>query len=211
MYTWIYYYTAHLIILSLLAATKLWPRLCLLHVCNWFCSQDPGGVSGQGEPPQGKERPPPLAGRTPPGRENPSPGIGRTPRAIDPPGISRLPRLNSRHPPRSRHPPPREADCSIRSMSGRYASYWNAFLFYNKITTFAEMLSLIFSLLYGETDRRGPWYVELGRRKANLFELKTMLLASDSFVFALGIWQQYMSEIYSNIDMGFMAILYLFK
>ena len=25
---------------------------------------------------------------------------------------------------------PREADCSIRSTSGRYASYWNAFLFY---------------------------------------------------------------------------------
>ena len=24
--------------------------------------------------------------------------------------------------------PPREADCGIRSMSGRYASYWNAFL-----------------------------------------------------------------------------------
>ena len=42
-------------------------------------------------------------------------------------------------PPRSRHPlweqtptrsrPPQEADCSIRSTSGRYASYWNAFLF----------------------------------------------------------------------------------
>ena len=30
-------------------------------------------------------------------------------------------------PPRSR-PSPREADCSIRSTSGRYASYWNAFL-----------------------------------------------------------------------------------
>ena len=37
----------------------------------------------------------------------------------------------SRHPPppRSRHPPP-EADSSIRSTSGRYASYWNAFLFW---------------------------------------------------------------------------------
>ena len=35
-------------------------------------------------------------------------------------------------PPRSAHPPeapPREADSGIRSMSGRYASYWNAFLF----------------------------------------------------------------------------------
>ena len=40
----------------------------------------------------------------------------------------------SRHPPASRHPspeqtPPWEADSSIRSTSGQYASYWNAFLF----------------------------------------------------------------------------------
>ena len=48
----------------------------------------------------------------------------------------------SRHPPKSRHPPPRDryppkeksrhpppdSDSSIRSMSGQYASYWNAFL-----------------------------------------------------------------------------------
>ena len=32
-------------------------------------------------------------------------------------------------PPRSPPPSPREADCSIRLTSGRYASYWNAFLF----------------------------------------------------------------------------------
>ena len=33
-------------------------------------------------------------------------------------------------PPQTRHthPPPREADSSVRSTSGRYASYWNAFL-----------------------------------------------------------------------------------
>ena len=42
------------------------------------------------------------------------------------------PRPGSR-PPQSRHlpgaaTPPREADSGIRSMSGRYASYWNAFL-----------------------------------------------------------------------------------
>ena len=34
-------------------------------------------------------------------------------------------------PPRSIHTPP-EADSGIRSMSGRYASYWNAFLLINK-------------------------------------------------------------------------------
>ena len=37
------------------------------------------------------------------------------------------------HPPRADPSPreqnPREADSGIRSMSGRYASYWNAFLF----------------------------------------------------------------------------------
>ena len=41
-------------------------------------------------------------------------------------------------PPGSRHPPgadtPQEADTSIRSMSGWYASYWNAFLFLSKMT-----------------------------------------------------------------------------
>ena len=35
----------------------------------------------------------------------------------------------STHPPDQTPPPPREADLSIRSTSGRYASYWNAFLF----------------------------------------------------------------------------------
>ena len=36
------------------------------------------------------------------------------------------------HPPRTRHPP-READSSIPSTSGRYASYWNAFLLYESL------------------------------------------------------------------------------
>ena len=56
------------------------------------------------------------------------------------------PHPRSRHPPEQTPPeqtppgadppsspeqtPPREADSSIRSTSGRYASYWNAFLFY---------------------------------------------------------------------------------
>ena len=52
-----------------------------------------------------------------------------------PPGPDTPPR--SRHPPWEQTPPPpradtprppREADSSIRSTSGRYASYWNAFL-----------------------------------------------------------------------------------
>ena len=58
--------------------------------------------------------------QTPPGAD--------TPRDQTPPG--------SRPPPGSRHPLPREqtpppgADSGIRSTSGRYASYWNAFLFH---------------------------------------------------------------------------------
>ena len=48
------------------------------------------------------------------------------------------------YPPQTRHPPPpeqrppdqadppQEADCSIRLTSGRYASYWNAFLLFEE-------------------------------------------------------------------------------
>ena len=52
----------------------------------------------------------------------------------------------TRHPPGSRHPPdqtppprsrpPWEADSGIRSTSGQYASYWNAFLFALAFTRF---------------------------------------------------------------------------
>ena len=66
---------------------------------------------------------------------------GLPPRPDTPPGSRQPPRLDS--PPGSRTPwdqappqdqappwtrPPLEADCSIRLMSRRYASYWNAFL-----------------------------------------------------------------------------------
>ena len=50
--------------------------------------------------------------------------------------------LQEQTPPRSRSPhpgadtPPREADCSIRLTSGRYASYWNAFLCIDNFTLF---------------------------------------------------------------------------
>ena len=89
------------------AATKLWPRLCF-YTCVWFCSR--GGLRA-GRPPR--------AGRTPPWQ-------GETPRqgTPPPPGWENPPEQT---PPGTR--PPREADSSIRSTSGRYASYWNAFLF----------------------------------------------------------------------------------
>ena len=69
--------------------------------------------------------------RPPQTRQDP-PGPGRPlPDQADPPRPGRHPPGPGRHSPRpGRHPPP-EADSSIRSMSSRYASYWNAFFFMN--------------------------------------------------------------------------------
>ena len=89
----------------------------------------------QGEPPQDQADNSPLAGRTPhqtkqtPLRpDRPPPGPGRHPPTKQTPPAGKTPPGPGRHPPRPSRPPPREEDCSIRSMSGRYASYWNAFL-----------------------------------------------------------------------------------
>ena len=72
---------------------------------------------------------PPDQADTPQDQTPPGPGR-HPPRSDTPPGPGR-------HPPSQDQadPPPREADSSIRSTSGRYASYWNAFLFLLKITT----------------------------------------------------------------------------
>ena len=61
------------------------------------------------------------------GMPDPPPRPGTPPRADTPPGPGTPPR--SRLPPGTRHTPPPGADSSIRSTSGRYASYWNALLF----------------------------------------------------------------------------------
>ena len=78
---------------------------------------------------------PPPRSRPPPGPDTPSPRTRHPPREHTPPRPGTDPQTPpppTRHPsPPTRHtsPPPREADCSIRLTSGRYASYWNAFLF----------------------------------------------------------------------------------
>ena len=119
------------------------------------------GVSGQTPwtrqtppPGQGRENPP-LAGRPPWDHADP-PRPGRHPinQAGTPPGPGRHPPQQGEHPPTRQaptppppgpgRPPPRparpplppawEEDCSIRSMSGRYASYWNAFLFHGIVS-----------------------------------------------------------------------------
>ena len=71
------------------------------------------------------------AGIPSPGSRHPPLGAD-TPRGADTPPGADTPREQT-HPPRADIPPgadtPREADSGIRSMIGRYASYWNAFLF----------------------------------------------------------------------------------
>ena len=65
----------------------------------------------------------PPGADTPPGQGNhPPPPRGRHPPGADPP--------EQTPPGPGNPPPPREADSSIRSTSGRYASYWNSFLSY---------------------------------------------------------------------------------
>ena len=123
-----------------------------------------GGVLPQSmlgyQPP--RTRHPPRS-RYPPPRANP-PGPGAPSRTRHPPGADSPPRHPPDHaPPRSRHPqsrlplepgtppsrhPPalREADSSIRSTSGRYASYWNAFLLFLVITVVVEFFSQTYKI-----------------------------------------------------------------
>ena len=91
------------------------------------------------------DTPPKSRSRHPPGAETPrsrppeqTPPQSRHPPEVNTPGAD-TPTTPPREqtPPRAIHLPPRpKADSSIRSTSGRYASYWNAFLFGGKITTF---------------------------------------------------------------------------
>ena len=91
------------------------------YVFTRVCDSVHGGCLRR-PPPPGPGRPP-LAGRPPRTRQTPldqgdPPGTRQNP---PPPGLGR-------HPTGREYPPPPEEDCTIRSMSGRYASYWNAFL-----------------------------------------------------------------------------------
>ena len=72
----------------------------------------------------GTRHPPPRPGRYPPPRpgRNPPPDQGGTP--LDQAGTPQ-----DQTPPPGPDTPPGTADSRIRSTFGRYASYWNAFLF----------------------------------------------------------------------------------
>ena len=86
---------------------------------------DPPGPQDQAEhPPPGPGRHPPCQADTPHARQTP-PMPGRHP----PSGTRQTtPPDQADTPPDQADPPPGQADSSIRSTSGRYASYWNAFL-----------------------------------------------------------------------------------
>ena len=76
-----------------------------------------------GRPPLGPGRPPHRPSRHPPRTRQTPPDQADPPTKQTPPGPGRNPRDQAEP------PPPPEADSSRRSMSGRYASYWNAFLY----------------------------------------------------------------------------------
>ena len=73
----------------------------------------------------------PPTRHTPPGADTPLPPQAHPPEQT-PPGPGTHPRTRHPPPPTRLTPPeqtpPREADARIRSIGGRYASYWNAFL-----------------------------------------------------------------------------------
>ena len=97
-------------------------------VCHSFCSQGEGVCHSACWDTTPRSRHPPE--QTPSGPHPPGPPPGdQTPPGPHPP---LGPHPLGPHPPRTTppgpEPPPREADSSIRSTSGRYASYWNAFL-----------------------------------------------------------------------------------
>ena len=112
------------------AATKLWPRLCF-YSCLWFC---PGGVCLSA-----------CWDTTPLGADTPSEQT-HTPLIADTPSEQKPPSEQTPTPPQGRRSPGAdtplradtsslpEADSDIRSMRGRYASYWNAFLLLFEIT-----------------------------------------------------------------------------
>ena len=97
------------------------------YVFTRVCDSVHRGVSPETPPGPGR---PSLAGRTPPPRTRQTPLDQGDPPGTrqNPPGTRQTPRRQGVPPPQTRENPPPEEDCTIRSMSGRYASHWNAFL-----------------------------------------------------------------------------------
>ena len=123
------WYTCYWNDVLLPVATKLGQGNIFTSMCQEFCPQG-GRVSASvhaGIPPRSRHQYHPRGADTPQSRHPPE---QTPPRADTPPEADT----------------PREADCSRRSTSGRYASYWNAFLFcyifmVNSATTPINVLS----------------------------------------------------------------------
>ena len=103
-----------------------WPqrscaKVIFLHVCVILSTGGGSAPLHAGYTPQEQTSPPEQAPRAPTPPVADTPLKEQAPPGAEPPG--------GKHPPVSRHPPP-----GIRSMSGRYASYWNAFLFLSDIS-----------------------------------------------------------------------------
>ena len=108
----------------------IWMKYISNYRPQWSCGQGNifapvcHSIHGGGGIPEGTEADPPGSRppwSRPPWEQTPPPPQDQTPPRADYPPPT---------PPRTRHtPPPREAESGIRSTSGRYASYWNAFLF----------------------------------------------------------------------------------
>ena len=122
------------------AATKLGRGNVFTGVCDSVHGGGGGGVSASvhagmlpwtrdlprpGRPPRPDtpldQADPPGPGRPPPTRQTPSPVPGR---------------------------PPLETDARIWSMSGRYASYWNAFLLLCDITMYYSIIFAVFEIIF---------------------------------------------------------------
>ena len=121
-------------------ANEVWGKVIFLHLfVILFTGGVPGQVpSGQVHPPDQVHSPwagtPPQTRYTPPRQVHPPGGGPGTPlRQVHPPKDQVHP--PGRYPPdqvhlQTRYTPPGSIACwQIRATSGRYASYWNAFLF----------------------------------------------------------------------------------
>ena len=92
----------------------------------WDTIPHPPGAdtSPSRQPPSPPEQTPPPCSRHPPEHS--------PPRTRHPQGLS-TPTPGTKYNPLGLSTPPREANSGIRSTSGQYASYWNAYLFYTEI------------------------------------------------------------------------------
>ena len=123
-------------LISVITARKRSLRRLCFYTCPSFCPQGGGGIPGQVPPPRTRYTPrpgTPPPPRTPGTRYTPSPRNRYTPRTrYTPPRPGTPPGPGT--PPDQYTPPPRSSACwEIRATSGRYASYWNAFLFFHQI------------------------------------------------------------------------------